>query len=363
MSVYIIMTILAVVFSYTANIKTDINKEKNKNKMIFWYISELILIIVAAIRYDVGQDYMYTYVPYFNGVLWGTPNENIEIGFFVLNKIVQIFTQDYVGIFIVCSVIFFHYIYKAIRDQSTMPAFSIFLLISTTYYFIFLNAMRQMLVVAIFFYAIKFIKERKFIKYLIYMLIASTLHTSALILIPIYFIYGLKMNPIRISVIAAALIILKPLISEAIIKIIQLTKYNYYIDSKFDTGETGYVVLLINVCVIIFAMIYYIKKSKESELEEKTIKDYSFYCYLQLISILIAWYNNLIPLLNRIRWCVGITIIILIPLIINREKNPKLRLIYIFLIVMMYSVYYIYTIGFMNANNVLPYQTIFQRNI
>lgn len=60
---------------------------------------------------------MYTYVPYFNGLLVGYVNEDIEKGFWLLNKIVQLFTKDYVGIFIVCSVIFFHYIYKAIRDN------------------------------------------------------------------------------------------------------------------------------------------------------------------------------------------------------------------------------------------------------
>ena len=148
------MTILAVIFSALSNY--DKNKKNSTVKMVFWYISEAILIIVAAIRFDVGQDYMYTYVPYFKGVLKGNPNEDIEKGFLILNKIVQLFTTDYAGIFIVCSVIFFHYIYKAIREQSEMPTLSIFLLVGTTYYFIFLNAMRQMIVVAVFLYSIYF---------------------------------------------------------------------------------------------------------------------------------------------------------------------------------------------------------------
>ena len=69
MSVYITMTIFAVLFSALANIK-DYKKTENSKfriniKLVFWYLSELVLIIVAAIRYDVGQDYMYTYVPFF----------------------------------------------------------------------------------------------------------------------------------------------------------------------------------------------------------------------------------------------------------------------------------------------------------
>ena len=364
MVTYITMTILAVIFSALSNY--DKNKKNNTVKMAFWYISEAILIIVAAIRFDVGQDYMYTYVTYFKGVLKGNPNEDIEKGFLILNKIVQLFTTDYAGIFIVCSVIFFHYIYKAIREQSEMPTLSIFLLVGTTYYFIFLNAMRQMIVVAVFLYSIKFIKERNLKKFLIYMLICSTIHLSALICIPFYFFYGIKLRPLKAGIILGIAIVLKPIISKLFLIIVKLTKYNYYIDSRFDTKETGYIVLAMNICVLIFAFIYYSKRKYDEihidkKITEKNLKDYSYYCFLQLISTVLAWYNNAIPLLNRVRWATGISIIILIPMIIKQEKNAKTRILYTFLIVVLYSAYSLYTIGIKNANSVLPYLTIFQR--
>lgn len=368
MSVYITMTIFAVFFSALANIKdykkTENSKFKINIKLFFWYLSELILIIVAAIRYDVGQDYMYTYVPFFNGVLWGNINENIEVGFLLLNKIVQVFTHDYAGIFIICSVIFFHYIYKAIREQSPMPTLSIFLLVGTTYYFIFLNAMRQMVAVAIFLYAIKFIQERKLIKYLIYMLIASTIHASSLILILLYFLYGIKLRPIKVLSILAIFMAIKPIITKVILKVIEATKYNYYIDSKFNTQDVGYIVLAINIVVLIFSMIYLKKRNKSEKGEGKDLekqKKYLFYCLLQLISTIIAWYDGAVPLLNRIRWGTGISVIILIPYIIKQEKNAKLRLLYTFIIILAYTLYTLYTIGINNANSVLPYMTIFQR--
>lgn len=241
MVVYIIMTVFAVILSAFANIKKN-NKKSNKKfainfRLLAWYTSELILIIIAAIRYDVGQDYMYTYVPYFNNVLGGSANMDMEYGFFLLNKFAQLFTHDYVGIFVICSVIFFHYIYKAIREQSPIPTLSIFLLVGTTYYFIFLNAMRQMIVIAIFLYAIKYIKERKFWKYFIYMLISSMIHTSAIVLIPMYFLYGIKLRPLKAGIIALILVFAKPLLANVMNYIVGLTKYSYYIDSRFDTGE------------------------------------------------------------------------------------------------------------------------------
>ena len=48
--------------------------------------------------------------------------------------------------------------------------------------------MRQTLAITIFFWSIQFIKEKKLLKYLTLILIASTIHKSAIMLIPIYFI-------------------------------------------------------------------------------------------------------------------------------------------------------------------------------
>ncbi len=365
MVVYICMTLLAVVLSAASNIKMVEKKERKKFtiniRVLTWYMSEIILISVAAIRYDVGKDYMYTYVSYFNGILKGNINENIEIGFYYLNKFVQIFTQDYCGIFIISSVIFFHYIYKAIREQSEMPTFSVFLLIGTTYYFIFLNTMRQMMAISIFLYAIKFIKERNFKKFLIYMIMAGTLHSSILILIPIYFLYGIKLQPEKAIVILGSAVILKPVIVRIVKRILESTKYIIYLNSRFDVNEKGYIVIAINICILFFALIYYKRKVNVEEKDLREIKDYSFYSILQLISTILALYDGSLPLLNRLRWATGISIIILIPLVVKQEKTVKLQYILIFGIVVLYSLYSLYTIGYNNANSVLPYLTIFQR--
>lgn len=354
------MTVFAVLLSLLANTKkTDQQNKKSLFKNIMWYGSETILIVVAGIRYNVGQDYLYTYVPYFNNLLYGFVNENIEKGFYFLNKLIQLFTTDYAWLFIVCSVIFFHYIFKAIKEQSPMPTMSIFLLVGTTYYFIFLNAMRQMMAIAIFLYAIKFIKERNFKKYLLYIVLASLIHKSVLLLLPIYFLYGVKLKPAKVIALIGIVFVAKPVIVKIIMKIISLTNYNYYIGSKFDTGESGYIVLAINVAVLLFSMLYMHKFNKNGNIEEQN--DYNFYCMLQTISTIVAIYDGAVPLLNRMRWATGLSIIILIPFIIKREKNYKMRILYSFLIITLYSAYSMYTIGVKNSNNVLPYRTIFER--
>lgn len=356
MLVYISMTLFAVFFSYLANVKKYVNDKIPLGNKIFWYLSELVLIIVSGIRYGVGQDYFYTYVPYFNNLLIGHRNLDVEIGFYYLCKFIQIFTYDYAWLFIICSVIFFHFIYKAILEQSKSPTFSIFLLVVTTYIFIFYNGMRQMMAIAIFLYAIKFIQERNLKKYIIYMLLASLLHYSALLLIPLYFLYDVKLNGFKIGLFSLAFLALKPVITNLSLYIISLTKYNYYIGSRYDTGETSIIMVLINVAVLLFSL-FFINKIKDKE----ELKKYNFYVLLQFISAIIAMYGGCIPLLMRLRWATGISVIILIPFTISLIEKVKGKVLVTLLIITLYSTYALYTVGAKNYNKVLPYHTIFER--
>lgn len=351
------MTIFAVFFSYIANIKKyKENKIPILNK-IFWYLSEIVLIVVSGIRYGVGQDYFYTYVPYFNNLLRGYRNMDVEVGFYWLNKIIQIFTHDYAWIFIVCSVIFFHFVYKAIREQSKYPTLSIFLLVGTTYIFTFYNVMRQMVSISIFLYSIKFIQNRNMKSFLVCMLFSCLIHYSSILLIPLYFCYNININQKKALIISLLSIALKPIVSKIMLYIIIFTKYSYYIGSKYDNGETGYVVMLINISVLIFSLIF-INNSRKLNINEQ--KKYNFYVLLQIISTIIAIYDGVIPLIRRLRWATGFSVILLIPFAISMISNSKKRLSIFVIVIFLYCIYFGYTVGINNSNNVLPYKTIFE---
>ena len=57
-----------------------------------------------------------------------------------------------------------------------------------------LNFIRQCIAIAIFLYSIEYIKKKKFIPYLLIILLASTFHKSMLIMIPVYFIARIAVN-------------------------------------------------------------------------------------------------------------------------------------------------------------------------
>ena len=353
MIVYILGTIVTIIIAILA----ITNKNNKKMKNFLMLLSTLPLTLIAGLRYGVGQDYFYTYVPAFNSILTRGTFANYEFGFLFLNKFIQIFTTDYVYLFLICAMLFSYFTFKTIYKYSKDPILSIFLLIGTQYYFIFLNGMRQMIAVSIFLYSFRFIKEKKPIKYFLLNFIGLSFHSSALITFPFYFFANIKLSPQKTILVLILSIGVSGLIREFLIQIILGTKYAFYISSVYDNGNKGYIVMVIELIILFLGMLFYPKNTSNRE----DIKEYNIYSNAKLMSAILACLDGFLPLITRIKWYFGFSTILFIPLILYNIKNKKMKDTLKIGIIICYTVYILYTIGIQNANNVLPYVSIFER--
>lgn len=310
------------------------------------------LFFIAAFRYDVGQDYLYTYFPYFYRVQAGTVTETLEPAYHLLNVIVAKLGGSVVWVFAISAAIFMMCVFTSIYRESPSPVLSIFLLVGMTYYFIFLNTMRQMIGCGILLYALRFVQKKRFGPFLICVLIASCFHISCFLGIVIYFLQFIRFSPkITLGVTALLLVLSRPL-TQLALKIIAMTPYGSYIGSVFDTGEKGYFIIAINAAILLLGMAFYQKNDK-----------FNLYFNLQVVSLWIAAFSGNVALIGRLRWMFGLPGIILIPLILKGIKNGKLRFLAISAVVICFALYTAITIGLRNGNNVLPYQMIWGRNL
>lgn len=371
MAIYICATIFSVLFAFFASRKPVFQKQTipskyiistEKNTKIGFYflasLSFLPLFLVSAFRYNVGKDYAGTYRVGFEVIASGNDYKNFEIGFKLINKFVLLFTRDYAGLFIVTALLFCFFIYKAIYSQSINPAFSIFLLVTSGFYFYSMNAVRQCIAVAIFFYAVPYIENKKFIKYLFWILLASTIHLVALIFIPVYFIGNLKLSLLKTVIFLGISAAVLPLVQKFIYYIISFTKYSSYINSVYDTTERGYVMPLINFTIILFAYYYLHVREKDDGFDERK---YRLLLNLQIVAAFLSLCLGVFPLASRLFLSFFYVQIFLVPLIVAQEKKRRVRVVIEFIILALYIVYFIYTVGAQNANSVLPYQTIFSK--
>lgn len=321
-----------------------------KPNIIIAFLSALPLILVAGLRYDVGKDYMYTYAPYFQKIAGMVSYEKLEWLYHGINVFVHRFSDDYMWVFLICAVIFICFVYLSILRDSPYPALSVFLLIGTTYYFIFLNTMRQMLGVSLCLFSLRFAHKRQLLPFLLCVFIATGFHNSCLVFALFYPIACYKFNRKWIVGITVAVVFVAEFLADKINEIVMSTAYSEYIGSRFDKGEQGFVVLAINLLLLAFIAVM-----------KKNDKKYQMYLNLQMIATWLAILTGKVVLMNRLRWLFGLPIIISLPIAIRTIEKKEYRVLAYVCIVILYVIYTQYTIGFMNGNTVLPYQTIFMR--
>ena len=98
MIVYILMLIISIIFLILAQ------KTKHKKLEILYYIlATLPFFIVSSFRYGLGVDYHKRYVWDFSNMSKGMDIPNLEIGFKLLIQFIQLFSNDYVWIFIIAD--------------------------------------------------------------------------------------------------------------------------------------------------------------------------------------------------------------------------------------------------------------------
>lgn len=165
-----------------------------KSQLLPWLILFIYISILAGLRTDVNDSLVY--IEMFDKIKpsWDTirtiiSDSSQDKGFFIIGALFKIYiSKDYHWWFFTvasfCSVCFVH----VFRRYSVSFFDACFFFFCTTLYFNFFSMMRQWLAVAIYLLAIKYIHKKKLIPYIIVCLIAAQFHTSAYVMIIVYFL-------------------------------------------------------------------------------------------------------------------------------------------------------------------------------
>lgn len=160
-----------------------------QSKHISGWLSIIVCSIILGFRYNVGIDYL-TYLDYYRHFqFFGAQiGYSREYGYDLLNDICASFGFG-PGIFFSLTVfIQLILIYYTFRGNYKILPLIVFFYMTSGQLFGSLNIIRQAIAFSIFLYSIKFIEQKHLIKYLIGIALSTSVHTSSLILIPIYWL-------------------------------------------------------------------------------------------------------------------------------------------------------------------------------
>lgn len=189
--IYLFIFILLAFFSFLELI--NFSKKKLINLQIFVGI---IFVFIAGLRYETGVDwkaYSWSFYElpaldkaYSNNQL-DQIFETLDVGYYLFNSIVKMLGGGIQVVFFCISLASSILLIKNLRYYSNYVLTG--LLVYYTFYFFVLDlsGIRQGLALQIFLFSLKYIGQKKFLKFLLIILIATSIHWSSLLLLPLYF--------------------------------------------------------------------------------------------------------------------------------------------------------------------------------
>jgi len=204
MLIYIIVALSLLLFAVLSEIKYFRDKKIFKN--IFLICGAAELFIVSGFRVNTGMDYpMYTII--FNRTVSNSlvllAQERFEKGYVLLSRYIQIFTGNFRALFIVTSFIVVLLAAVIVWKYCKNPSLGLLSFYLLGFYFNSMNFIRTMLAASVILFAYKYIRDRQFLKFFALVLLASTFHFSALLMLPFYFILNIKINYKSLSLLGA----------------------------------------------------------------------------------------------------------------------------------------------------------------
>ncbi|MFC0013745.1 MULTISPECIES: EpsG family protein [Allobacillus] len=351
-SLYLIVFFSILIFTFLI---TFPKKSYEKEKLFFW-VTFTILFLISALRGpQIGTDtanYIRgfkrisnaEYSNFFNVVRW-------EEGYVLFNKIISILSNSPQIIIIFTSLLILSCVFYFINRNSKNIIFSIYIFVTMFYYFASFNIIRQFLAIGIILIAYKFILERRIVPFAALILFASTFHGLAILFLPVYFLYGVKLNKLNTIIITFGVTFFVYFFEKILNIIFEFfPSYQWYVDTDYFEGG-GILTSLISASILVFGFL--IRQIT------KISKEYDFLLILTILSLLISLLSMKVSILNRFDYYFSVFNILFIPLAINSIEDKKTRIIIYYVVYCIAFLYFLARLieGF---HGVTPYNFFFR---
>lgn len=296
------LLMLIMVFSGYAYMKRSCG---NGNAKVIWLNLDFLLPIICftflfGVRYNVGNDY-WSYLEIYEGYLNNSViRDDLEVGFEFITRMMAQFGIHYSVYFALIAFLQIFLIYFTFRKEGNLFPFLAFMIMSGAFLG-WMSVIRQSLVWCLFVYAVPFIKQKKIVPYMLCVAIGFTFHKTALLLIPLYFVFKSGKDYFRNISFQLVLLFMSLLLSgvsvwsqylqniDIILNFIGLgDRYDNVenvlaLDEEYVYGPRTWLVFLLNIILIL-----YCKKIKEAFPSSAISIYYNLYFIGTCISLLLV---------------------------------------------------------------------------
>lgn len=348
-------------------------RKDGKTRTRFVVLVCLELILFAGFRADtIGVDtknYIYA-LSYFKScnikevfTLTNPWNINYEIGYMFLTKLVAALGVSNTGFLFIIAILIYVPVFMFIKDESNDVVFSAIMYICFELFAYSLGIFRQMIAVSFLLFAFRYVKRREPIKYFLVVIIAMTFHMSAIIAIPVYFFYKIKIKNVHVLITFVLEIIVLFTGTKIVSLIFSLfPKYLHYIGSQYGGSGGGYSLLLllhaIFICGLVWGnrMIYSeSKQNNEGKITEEQCEN-NVYLASIMVAILLTALAHTFSVISRMNCLFLGYIIAYIPNLLEKMFDRKNRFLVKTVVIVILIIYFYSSI--VNEPRLNPYTFI-----
>jgi hypothetical protein len=300
-------------------------------KYPFRFYTFAILFIFLALRYDYGNDYM-GYLEIHTALnsglpAWGQSN--------ILFKNLNLLIPNFYVFIAIVSFFYIYSIYYLINKNIKIRRywFAVLILLINPYLFlVHLSGLRQTLAICLFIFAVNYATEKNIVGYVIFSLLAVGMHSSAIILLPVYFLNEKTIDRKRLLIIIG--IILTMLVTPAFDifanKLLEYMPVHYR--RYYEQGLQNSLRATVLSSFFFFLILFNMKLLKGKQI---------IYAKLSLIATMISILAVKVSMLTRIGMYFEVFTIITIPLIFeNMDRGLKKKLLFAIMITIYLLRYY-----------------------
>lgn len=280
------------------------------------------LFLLSGIRGDFTTDYVnYNWL-----YQYGYPNKTTiellnerEFGFAFINKLTYSVNHNTVALMMVISALTILCYYKVFEKHSKDYLVSLVMLIVVDNYFISFNLMRNILACALFLLCAELIINKKMIQYIISILLISTIHKTAILMLPMYWIlrfdFRIKKQQVFLLICILVNVVFMVFFNEIIFFVQRFIGYNWDRNGYgMGQGSIGSLMKTLFLFVIVLALL---DKNDYTEIKERIWFNGCFF------NVLFQFYSFRLFMMQRIGFYFSGFFLLLIPLLISKKKNKE----------------------------------------
>ena len=266
---------------------------------------------------------------------------NKDYAFFLIVKICSNFMNVQTWLFMI-TIPLISAIGYLIYKESNSPILSFIMFIALNFYeFLSFSALRQALAVTFIILAYFQIKDKKIVKFLIFVMLGSLFHQTALLFLVAYPLSNMKIGIKQFIIIIFGFLIanlLNSSLMNIIFSFITADRYQLYISKGVVLNHMSF---YINCCIVFLC--YYIGNKKISQ--NKSLKiQYN----MIILGTFLSAFTNIIGEFYRLSMYFSIFEIILLPNMIQTLKDSNRKIVYVTVLFVFIIYFFIATIY--NAN-------------